>query len=102
MKSVIDATEFLYEFLEVAIHSILYFKKLYPSGIFVKQRKYGVIVYKSVHPHLTEYVNETLKTVKFFGKENQLGQLVLCTTSNEIIHERFVFNIIDIKNSFER
>lgn len=36
--------DILCEFLEVAIHLILYVREVYPSGIFQKRKKYNVPV----------------------------------------------------------
>lgn len=36
--------DILCEFLEVAIHLILYVREVYPSGIFQKRKKYSVPV----------------------------------------------------------
>ncbi|XP_016093912.1 mitotic spindle assembly checkpoint protein MAD2B-like [Sinocyclocheilus grahami] len=38
------AADILCEFLEVAIHLILYVREIYPSGIFQKRKKYSVPV----------------------------------------------------------
>lgn len=36
--------DILCEFLEVAIHLILYVREVYPSGVFQKRKKYNVPV----------------------------------------------------------
>jgi mitotic spindle assembly checkpoint protein MAD2B len=38
------AANVLCEFLEVAIHLILYMREIYPAGIFEKRKKYNVPV----------------------------------------------------------
>jgi mitotic spindle assembly checkpoint protein MAD2B len=38
------AANILCEFLEVAIHLILYMREIYPAGIFEKRKKYNVPV----------------------------------------------------------
>lgn len=42
--------DILCEFLEVAIHLILYVREVYPSGIFQKRKKYNVPVQVN-YPH---------------------------------------------------
>lgn len=42
----------LCEFLEVAVHLILYVREVYPVGIFQKRKKYNVPVQVSPHSHL--------------------------------------------------
>lgn len=42
--SFLVVADILCEFLEVAIHLILYVREVYPSGIFQKRKKYNVPV----------------------------------------------------------
>ncbi|KAG5838727.1 hypothetical protein ANANG_G00226650, partial [Anguilla anguilla] len=56
--------DILCEFLEVAIHLILYVREVYPSGIFQKRKKYNVPVQMSCHPELNQYIQDTLHCVK--------------------------------------
>ena len=51
----------LCEFLEVAVHLILYVREVYPVGIFQKPKKYNVPVQMSCHPELNQYIQDTLK-----------------------------------------
>lgn len=54
----------LSEFLEVAVHLILYVREVYPVGIFQKRKKYNVPVQMSCHPELNQYIQDTLHCVK--------------------------------------
>ncbi|XP_031344727.1 mitotic spindle assembly checkpoint protein MAD2B-like [Photinus pyralis] len=93
----------LCEFCEVVIHNILYLRQLYPKQIFVKRKKYGVIVHRSVHPQLNEYITESLKAVKYHAKACSLRKLFVCIIGAEAtIHERFVFDILSIQNNFNK
>lgn len=83
--------DILCEFLEVAIHLILYVREVYPSGIFQKRKKYNVPVQvqrkwsnkknvwlfthynvflflclfqMSCHPELNQYIQDTLHCIK--------------------------------------
>lgn len=81
--------DILCEFLEVAIHLILYVREVYPSGIFQKRKKYNVPVQvcvllprsggeqclmsnvcvlvcpqMSCHPELNQYIQDTLHCMK--------------------------------------
>ncbi|MGH0143722.1 UNVERIFIED_CONTAM: hypothetical protein FKN15_000787 [Acipenser sinensis] len=56
--------DILCEFLEVAIHLILYVREVYPSGIFQKRKKYSVPVQMSCHPELNQYIQDTLHCIK--------------------------------------
>lgn len=46
------------EFLEVAIHSILYNRELYPAGVFERRKKYNVPVQICVHPEVNQYITQ--------------------------------------------
>lgn len=50
--------DILCEFLEVAIHLILYVREVYPSGIFQKRKKYNV----PVQVETSEEMHDTSKT----------------------------------------
>lgn len=91
----------LCEFLEVIIHSIIYIRKLYPESIFVRRRKYGIVVYQSTHPQLNEYITDCLKAVDFHSKTQQLKKLVLCINANPSVIEKYVIDVLDIQQKLE-
>lgn len=91
------------EFLEIAVHNILHARKLYPDTIFEKKHKYGVIVYKSIHSQLNNYISECIKAAHHLIKANLLNKFVICfIRPHNIIEENFVFDLISIKNIFIR
>lgn len=59
--------------VEVAIHTILYVRQIYPADLFVRRKKYETPVYQSRHPGLNEYIAGAVKAI---GDE-----LVLVSTS---------------------
>ncbi|KAM9474951.1 mitotic spindle assembly checkpoint protein MAD2B [Clarias gariepinus] len=86
--------DILCEFLEVAIHLILYVREVYPSGIFQKRKKYNVPVQMSCHPELNQYIQDTLQCVKPLIEKNEAEKVVVVIMDKE--HhpvERFVFEI---------
>uniref|UniRef100_A0A3B4TFB9 Mitotic spindle assembly checkpoint protein MAD2B n=1 Tax=Seriola dumerili TaxID=41447 RepID=A0A3B4TFB9_SERDU len=86
--------DILCEFLEVAIHLILYVREVYPSGIFQKKKKYNVPVQMSCHPELNQYIQDTLHCVKPLIEKNDAEKVVVVIMDKE--HhpvERFVFEI---------
>uniref|UniRef100_A0A3B3SW80 Mitotic spindle assembly checkpoint protein MAD2B n=1 Tax=Paramormyrops kingsleyae TaxID=1676925 RepID=A0A3B3SW80_9TELE len=86
--------DILCEFLEVAIHLILYVREVYPSGIFQKRKKYNVPVQMSCHPELNQYIQDTLHCVKPLIEKNDAEKVVVVIMDRE--HhpvERFVFEI---------
>ncbi len=49
--------------VEVAVHTILYVRQVYPADLFVRRRKYDTPVYQSRHPALNEYIAGAVKAV---------------------------------------
>lgn len=70
--------------VEVAIHTILYIRQIYPADLFVRRKKYETPVYQSRHPGLNEYIAGAMKAI---GDE-----LVLVST--------YTLTLRDIKTSF--
>jgi len=51
------------EFIEVAIHTILYVRQVYPPDLFVRRQKYNTPVFQSRHPALNEYISGAVKAI---------------------------------------
>lgn len=49
--------------VEVAIHTILYVRQVYPADIFVRRKKYDTPVFQSRHPSLNEYISGAVKAI---------------------------------------
>ena len=49
--------------VEVAIHTILYVRQVYPADLFVRRKKYETPVYQSRHPGLNEYIAGAVKAI---------------------------------------
>ncbi|XP_024116849.1 mitotic spindle assembly checkpoint protein MAD2B isoform X2 [Oryzias melastigma] len=84
----------LCEFLEVAVHLILYVREVYPSGIFQKRKKYNIPVKMSCHPDLNQYIQDTLLCIKPLIEKNDAEKVVVVIVDKD--HrpvERFVFEI---------
>uniref|UniRef100_A0A8C2QNV6 MAD2 mitotic arrest deficient-like 2 n=1 Tax=Cricetulus griseus TaxID=10029 RepID=A0A8C2QNV6_CRIGR len=84
----------LSEFLEVAVHLILYVREVYPVGIFQKRKKYNVPVQMSCHPELNQYIQDTLHCVKPLLEKNDVEKVMVVILDKE--HrpvEKFVFEI---------
>jgi len=82
------------EFVEVAIHTILYVRQIYPADLFVRRKKYDTPVFQSRHPALNEYISGAVKAI---GEELVLGNVdkvvVVIKDNKEIALERFIFSI---------
>ncbi|XP_011503316.1 PREDICTED: mitotic spindle assembly checkpoint protein MAD2B-like [Ceratosolen solmsi marchali] len=87
-------TDILLEFLEIAIHNILYYRNLYPKEAYIKIQIYGIYVYISQHPELNNYIKNTLICVKELVQENKnhLNSInLLYVNELNIPIEKFVF-----------
>jgi len=82
------------EFIEVAIHTILYVRQVYPADLFVRRKKYDTPVFQSRHPALNEYVSGAIKAI---GEEVILGNVdkavVVIKNKENVALERFIFSI---------
>ncbi|ELT87557.1 hypothetical protein CAPTEDRAFT_203137 [Capitella teleta] len=84
----------LCEFFEVAFHSILYVRNLYPLGCFEQRLKYNVPVQMCCHPDVKQYIGELISSLKVLLLKNSADYIkfVICKGNGDII-ERFVFEV---------
>ncbi|CAB4035549.1 Hypothetical predicted protein [Paramuricea clavata] len=88
------AANILCEFLEVAIHLILYMREIYPAEIFEKRKKYNVPVQMSCHPELNQYIQNVLHSIKPCLEKGEVERISVVVTDKEFCPlERFVFEI---------
>ncbi|TEB38907.1 DNA-binding protein [Coprinellus micaceus] len=82
------------EFIEVAIHTILYVRQVYPPDLFIRRKKYDTPVFQSRHPALNEYISGAVKAV---GEEMAQGTVekvvVIVKNKEQVALERFIFSI---------
>jgi len=82
------------EFIEVAIHTILYVRQIYPADLFIRRKKYDTPVYQSRHPALNEYISGAVKAI---GEELVLGNVdkvvVVIKDKEQVALERFIFSV---------
>jgi len=82
------------EFIEVAIHTILYVRQVYPADLFVRRKKYDTPVFRSRHPALNEYISGAVKAI---GDELVLGNVdkvvVVIKDKDHVALERFLFSV---------
>jgi hypothetical protein len=103
MEMFVTASDILIDFLEVAVHNILYVRNIYPESIFVRRKKYGVPVQMSTHPYLNEYITECLKTARELLKKNEVRKVTVVFFDE--VHrpvERFVFDILDLSKTLNQ
>ncbi|XP_014676265.1 PREDICTED: mitotic spindle assembly checkpoint protein MAD2B-like [Priapulus caudatus] len=71
------AADILCDFLEVAVHMIVYRHDVYPSAIFESRRKYGVPTKMSVHPELNSYLQSCLCDTRTLLLARDLDRIVV-------------------------
>lgn len=103
--------------VEVAIHTILYVRQIYPADLFVRRKKYDTPVFQSRHPALNEYISGAVKAIGEelakvtasrvpFQFRNEYIQgnvdkiVVVVKDKKEVMLERFIFavqNMIEVE-----
>ncbi|XP_034830997.1 mitotic spindle assembly checkpoint protein MAD2B-like [Maniola hyperantus] len=68
------------EFLAVAFHNIMYYASIYPKNIFETRKKYGIVVYRCVHPDVNKYVDKCLKSIGSALKTHDLHRVEFAVT----------------------
>jgi len=82
------------DFLELAVHSILSARKIYPPGSFEIKRRYDIPVKISKSPELCHYIANVVNSMQQWIEEASLHKMVLnIYDTAEMIVERFVFDI---------
>jgi mitotic spindle assembly checkpoint protein MAD2B len=94
-------TDIFCEFIEVAVHNILYIRKQYPQTIFECKRKYGIAVYHSIHPDVNEYISNCINAINFHLQRNQLRTVALCFSSLGKIIEKYNFQVLNLNSYLE-
>ena len=72
------AVDLFLEFLEVAVHQILYHRKVYPHSIFERRTLYEIPVKQSRHPDLNEYICSTLDGAKPLLNASAADRVICC------------------------
>ncbi|KAJ2588323.1 MAD2 mitotic arrest deficient-like 2, partial [Coemansia sp. RSA 1722] len=93
----------LCDFLEVYIHSVLYYRSAYPKTLFEDRSAFGILVKCSRHPELNQYILDAVSAVKTeFAKGDAAGDVMI-----EIIDEQsqplesFVLEISTAKGLYD-
>jgi mitotic spindle assembly checkpoint protein MAD2B len=97
--------------VEVAIHTILYVRQIYPADLFVRRKKYDTPVFRSRHPALNEYISGAVKAIgeelvlvsdprrENYSSANPLTQgnvdkvVVVIKDKDHVALERFLFSV---------
>ncbi|KAB5588906.1 Mitotic spindle assembly checkpoint protein MAD2B [Ceratobasidium theobromae] len=82
------------DIVEVATHTILYVRGVYPPDLFVRRRKWDAPVYQSRHPALNEYIAGAIGAVRDELLLGTVDKVVLVIKSGQdVALERFIFSL---------
>eukprot|EP00055_Hartaetosiga_balthica_P009869 m.40475 g.40475 ORF g.40475 m.40475 type:complete len:105 (+) comp6929_c3_seq2:160-474(+) len=65
------------ELLEMAVHTILYVRDVYPAHLFEKRKKYGIPVQVSRHPQLTAYIADVICQIRLWMEKGMLYNVLV-------------------------
>lgn len=71
------------EFLCIAFHNILYYTSIYPASIFETRKKFNLVVYRSIHPEVNQYIDLCLKHIAECLKNAQLNCVEFAVTDDK-------------------
>ena len=82
------------DFLTVAIHTILYERRIYPQTSFLSARKYNLPVRQNRHPKVCEWINDAVTAVETeILKGTAERVVVVIYTKSGTPTERFLFDV---------
>ncbi|SNX83130.1 related to mitotic spindle assembly checkpoint protein mad2b [Melanopsichium pennsylvanicum] len=74
----------LIDFLEVAFHTILCMRSVYPYDVFARRKKYSHPCYQSRHPGLTEYISRVLAALRSEIEKSSVSKVILVIRPNVV------------------
>ncbi|KAH7103469.1 DNA-binding protein [Auriculariales sp. MPI-PUGE-AT-0066] len=81
------------EFLETAIHTLLFVRGVYAENLFVRRRKFDAVVYQARHPALRDYIQRACTSVRDEMLLGTVERVAVVITDGEATLERFVFGV---------
>ncbi|KAH8112952.1 DNA-binding protein [Phellopilus nigrolimitatus] len=77
--------------VEVAVHTILYIRQIYPADAFAQCAKYGIPVFQCQEPLINDYVSEAIKAIGEEIVEDNVASITISIHSSGTPLEKFVF-----------
>ncbi|KDN51362.1 DNA-binding protein [Tilletiaria anomala UBC 951] len=91
-----ETVQALTEFIEVAIHTVLCVRGVYPPEVFTRKKRYATPVWQARHPGLSAYIGDAVKAARRqIILENVQSVVLLVSRASDPSEalERFVFRI---------
>ena len=76
------------DFLEVAFHTILCMRSVYPYDVFARRKKYSHPCYQSRHPGLNEYISRVLAALRSEIEKGTVSKVILVIRPNVVVEPR--------------
>ncbi len=73
------------DFLEVAFHTILCMRSVYPYDVFTRRKKYSHPCYQSRHPGLNEYISRVLTALRSEIEQSTVSKVILVIRPNVVV-----------------
>ncbi|SJX61834.1 related to mitotic spindle assembly checkpoint protein mad2b [Sporisorium reilianum f. sp. reilianum] len=73
------------DFLEVAFHTILCMRSVYPYDVFARRKKYSHPCYQSRHPGLNEYISRVLAALRSEIEKSTVSKVILVIRPNVVV-----------------
>ncbi|CDS00014.1 related to mitotic spindle assembly checkpoint protein mad2b [Sporisorium scitamineum] len=73
------------DFLEVAFHTILCMRSVYPYDVFARRKKYSHPCYQSRHPGLNEYISRVLAALRSEIERSTVSKVILVIRPNVVV-----------------
>ncbi|XP_062018572.1 DNA polymerase zeta processivity subunit-like [Rosa rugosa] len=79
-----ETAQILVELLEVAITSIVFLKGIYPAGAFERRKYMNLVVHRTRHPELRDYIHSAVSGLLPFIKRLLLVVIIAEILKNKI------------------
>ncbi|KAH9513912.1 MAD2 mitotic arrest deficient-like 2 [Bulinus truncatus] len=94
--------DILAEFIEVAIHCVLYNRNLYPHGVFEKRNKYNIPVQMCQHPDVNSYIGNIIESLTMLLAEGRVDKIAIVILKEDtgIPVEKFVIEVRELRDKW--
>ena len=88
-----EVANVILSFIEVATHSLLFYRGLYPPSVFEKRKEYGLACWMSRHPALNASIADSLAAAKPHLLRGTIESIVIVITERGRAIEQYSFDV---------
>ncbi|THH04850.1 hypothetical protein EW145_g5226 [Phellinidium pouzarii] len=85
--------------IEVAMHTILYIRQIYPAELFDRRRLFDIPVFQCIEPSINDYVSKAIKAVGEEIIEDNVSKVIINIHKSDKPLEKFIFSFDRPKDS---